>query len=1388
MLSMGFARLLILLVIGLTPAWALADTEATPMTAPGLETDTGPDLPDALRPWVDWVLEGGPDGQDRRTCPIDPADGSRVCAWPGQLALRLGASGGRFAQTWELLAETWVQLPGDTETWPLETQADGRPQAVVEREGHPAVKLGPGRHRLTGRFVWTRVPDGLTIPATVALVTLERDGQLVPMPRLDRANRLWLGAPDGPKAEDDGDRLRLEVDRLIQDRLPLEVLTRLRLEVSGRVREVSLGPIPLPGGIPLRVESPLPARLEDDGGLRIQARPGRWELEVVAHHPGDVTELGRRPLPTPWPEQETWAFAAQPELRRVEPAGLTSIDPRQTGIPTAWASFPVYRVGPEDRLGLSVQVRGNPRPGPDRLRLERRLWLDFDGAGYSLQDRISGQLARGWRLDAGPQLTLGQVRVAGRPVLITCLAEDQQTAMRSGIEVRKGDLDLVADGRIESAPGDLPASGWALDFESVNADLELPPGWDLLMVRGVDNRPDSWVSRWTLLDLFLVLILTLGVARLWGWAWGLLALLALGLTWQEPGAPRLLWLNLLAAVAVLRLIPVAPLGTGLNRVRALAKVYFRITLLGLLVVGLPFIVSEVRVGLFPHLEQPWSTFDGGGLDQALAPIAPAPAALDDFASEAIRERAASSREEAAKALSAPLGAAPKPLDPPLDLIDPEARLQTGPGIPDWHWRGFALAWTGPVGEQESARLWLISPRWNLVLSLIGVVLLVLLGLRLSGLVWRRPAAAGTSLALLLALGVGTLVTAPSASAADLPSPALLEELRARLLEPPDCLPTCADLAELRLTASSDRLVLELTLDAQVAVVVPLPGGAGGWRPTEIRLDGAPSDALRRDAADGLGIALPAGRHQVWLGGPLSGRDQVEIPLPMTPRQISLEVAGWTLDGLDRGGRPGAQIRLLRQSETGASRGESLTQEALPPLLRLERTLRLGVEWRVDTRVRRLSPTEASVLIPVPLLPGESVQTAGVQVEGERVLVDLPAGRSELTWSSRLEPVTELRLTAATDPRLSEDWRLDVGELWHLEHQGPAPIHPSRETGRWLPTWRPLPGETLLLAVTRPAAVPGATLTLDRVTILSEPGQRGTRSTLALHLRASQGGSHVIRLPDAAEPISLSIDGRPLPLPDSTPAIEIPLTPGARLVELTWREPRPLTSLYRPDRVALGHPAVNLNLSVQVPDDRWVLATWGPRLGPAVLFWGSLLVLIGLAGGLSRVRLTPLRFHDWLLLGIGLMLAQVWVVLLVGGWLLALGLRQRVDPQGLSPWRFNLLQVGLVILTLLALGGLIGAVQQGLLGAPDMQIMGNGSTASLLNWYQDRGGPGLPDVWVLSVPLWSYRLLMLAWALWLAIRLLAWLRWGWEGVSRPMLWREVRLTGRVARSSESGTRS
>ena len=126
--------------------------------------------------------------------------------------------------------------------------------------------------------------------------------------------------------------------------------------------------------------------------------------------------------------------------------------------------------------------------------------------------------------------------------------------------------------------------------------------------------------------------------------------------------------------------------------------------------------------------------------------------------------------------------------------------------------------------------------------------------------------------------------------------------------------------------------------------------------------------------------------------------------------------------------------------------------------------------------------------------------------------------------------------------------------------------------------------------------------------------------------------------------------------------------------------------------------------------------------------------------------------------------------LVIAWLMLLGWRAK---QTAAQWRyFNALQISLGGLTVLALGVLFTAVAQGLLSSPDMQITGNQSSAFLLNWYQDRSLPTLPTATVISVPLIVYRLLMLAWALWLAVSLLNWLQWSWACFSSNGLWNKA----------------
>jgi hypothetical protein len=190
----------------------------------------------------------------------------------------------------------------------------------------------------------------------------------------------------------------------------------------------------------------------------------------------------------------------------------------------------------------------------------------------------------------------------------------------------------------------------------------------------------------------------------------------------------------------------------------------------------------------------------------------------------------------------------------------------------------------------------------------------------------------------------------------------------------------------------------------------------------------------------------------------------------------------------------------------------------------------------------------------------------------------------------------------------------------------------------------------------------------------------------------------------------------------------------------------------------------------------VLFAFGPKLGPAVLFWGVLIVLLLLSLGLGKVPLTPLKSRHWFLLLVGLSQIPHEFAGVVIVWLLLLGWRSR---QVSTTYRhFNALQVAIGVLTLLSLGVLLFAVGQGLLGAsPDMQITGNQSTANHLNWYQDHSLSTLPTATLISVPLLVYRLLMFAWSFWLAVSLLSWLQWGWQCFSQTGLWNKNVLKGK-----------
>jgi hypothetical protein len=310
-----------------------------------------------------------------------------------------------------------------------------------------------------------------------------------------------------------------------------------------------------------------------------------------------------------------------------------------------------------------------------------------------------------------------------------------------------------------------------------------------------------------------------------------------------------------------------------------------------------------------------------------------------------------------------------------------------------------------------------------------------------------------------------------------------------------------------------------------------------------------------------------------------------------------------------------------------------------------------------------------------------------------------------------------------------------------------------------------------IRVTRPKAIPGQVVTIDEAKLDLTPGRRYEKASLGIKIRTSKGGQHQMTLPDGAELMSVAIDGKSQPIRQVENDVTVPLQPGLQSIQLTWHGDASSSLITKAPLVGIGASAVNAHVSFQMPRKRWILWASGPRLGPAVLFWTYLIVVILAALGLGRIAWTPLRTTHWLLLGLGLTQVHPLLAVLVVGWLLALGLRER----RLMPDRafyFNFSQLFLIALSLVALVGLYLSIKEGLLGIPHMQIHGNGSSSFLLRWTQDRIDATMPLPWVFSLPIWVFRVLMLFWALWLAFSLLKWLRWGWHCFSEGGVWRKM----------------
>ena len=1301
------------------------------------ETSGKSEVPEPLRPWIDWTLKGTPDAGTPRS--FEDAE-IRLPLWTSRLQLNARADGADFTFDATAFDPAWLGLPGNGRTWPTEVQLNGKPVPVVERNGRPAIHLPKGSAEVIGALLWKELPQQIALPPEIGLLALTVNGSPQDSPSWDSDGTLWLQR-DASSEPVDEDFLSIKMHSLLEDGIPLWFETRIELIVAGKSREETLGSV-LPEGWQLaKIQSPIPVAIDESGLLKAQLRAGRWSILLRAFQTSEVAEIGFAEGSTPAVADQVLAFRAQPSFRQAEIMGLPQIDVAQTQVPEEWRSLPVYRWETDAAFQLVERVRGPGERGAAPLSIQRSLWLDDDGKMLTYQDRLSGRLSEIRRLDAAEAHQLGSVTVGGEPQLIT----HDPNGGAPGFEVRAPNLEAVATGRIEIHDA-ISATGWQTNADDLKATLHLSPGYRLFALFGADYTRGDWLTSWTLLDLFLLLLFTLAVFRMRGFRGALIALIAFGLAYHEPGAPRFPWLLLLIPVALLDSVTTGRWMKWIVMMKWGAIVILVTTLA-------PFAAYQIQGALFPQLERKTS-FQG-------YPAAAAGSQMYDRAGSFAENALSSSPARASKKDYAKMSQNLK--------ADPKAIIQTGPGVPAWTWRSVEFGFDGPVDQSQVVRPVLIPPTISRLLGVIRVLALVLLA---ALLLMRRkkkkrsdeptngPAAQPGIAPALLAAGL-VLFAAPGETMAQFPNAQLLDELRSRLVEVPEGFPGAVEIANAAMTIDDASVELALDYHAAARAAAPVPFPIGAMEPMSAQFeDGTPATLLRQGGQ--LWVLLPEpGIHRITVSGKLRNRSDWEWGFALKPRRLSVDAPGWTVSGVRPDGSAEDQVLFAHvRQEGGVAATANYDRPTTNHAILVERQIELGLVWRVTTTVSRLSPKGRAAALRVPLLTGEKVVSAGRSVKGGAIEIRLAPDADSVSWEGELSPANELALSTPEKATWTERWRLVASPVWNVSFSGLAPVFIVSED-QLIPLWQPWPGESATITVSRPQAVEGAAVTIDSAHHSLTPGRRQRSAKLTLNLRTSLGEDFSIGIPPDAEVTTLQHDERSIPIRKEGDAIVVPLRPGPQSIAVEWRLPDNPGGWTRVDAVTLPVESANVQTSIRPSQDRWLILTDGPLRGPAVRFWSILAFAIIASLVLARLPHSPLRIVGWILLSLGLTQISVTLSLIIIAWLFLVHFRDEKRWKKLRPLSYNFFQVGLIVLTLVALGIFIRIASVGLLGDPEMYVAGNGSSSSLLNWFSARAPQDLPRPGYWSISIWWFRLAMLLWALWLAYSLVGWLRNGWK---------------------------
>ncbi|MGE4519813.1 MAG: hypothetical protein AB7E04_09935 [Desulfobacteraceae bacterium] len=1284
--------------------------------------------PEDLNKWKDFLVYG----EEKYLCVPEFSDDSRFhCTWPGVLNLEIHEDKILFSQKITLLTDSYVRLPGNLENFPVHVKKDGSLIPVTIYNKAPACFPGKGEFNITGEIPFSNIPDFINLPDFSGGCRIVSKTDRISSPYTDSGNILWL-KKDLSGSERLKEHIRISVFRKIKDSLPCEIESVYKINVSGSTRQERISTGNIPGQIAY-VNSPLPLKIEKNGSFIAQVKPGEYEISIKNIVPYMPSDLG--PFNSGY-TQEIIALEKEPGVRISNIKNLKTIDPKNTDIPDSWKKFPAYILLPGEKIVFEETVKGILSQQPE-VKLEREIWLDFNGKGATIRDQIKGKLYRrtfmGISNESG--IAPGKISLNERDQIIT---EKNSSA---GVPVNEGSFLLESVSRKDSSPKIFP-TGWNMNFSEISGYINIPPAFDILSVSGAKlSGNHTFISKWTLLDIFVLCILFISALKIWNIKWGIIFFICAGAVYHKFYLPPYVWIFLVICSGILNSKQLKKFFLQKNFFRISFYFIYFSCLLTVFCAAIIFSAQNIKYSVYPSLDSPsqsYRSYSFTAMKQKKV------SETDSYLSERssmVKQRLSDRARQLQMEMEEPVY---------QTIKNDYEYTQTGTGIPSWNNRKIRFE----NASQDKMTIYVLPPFAVRAVYLLNVFFLFVLLLKLipfkkifSNL--KPVSSSGTAAAVFIIMAVS--VFQPQKASAQYPPEHLLKEYKQRLLNEKKFDHQLAVIEHLTLNASKSgggiklEMIFRINAERDCAVFLP---ATKDLEYDNIYLDSKNHDYILKKQNKTLTF-VPEGIHSLKIIA-LSKKDEMELKFDMMPLRLS-----FNSDGIESKGIENKGFSPLIKLFIPAGKNEKNTLKGVEgafPFPVVERNLYLGREWKIRTAVKRFYPqnNDKKAEVSIPLLKNEKILRETGEIKNNRLDVTLLPGVNSFEFESEIPVGQNIEITSDKNMFHLEKWTVDSDSLKDFEIKGLIPVKYS--TGNQT-VFAVEPGTNGVIAPHRLKPVKGRFFTIDKIDLLYDISK--TKNTLAINsvIRAGKGLDHKITYDSSRLfPEQLTINKIKNQIPEINGELALNLSPGENSINIVFSEKNKARSVLIPGKIDFPEinfnaQSVNITQELKYPYKSWIIAAFGPRKGPAVLFWGYFAGVVLAAAFLAKFTRSFLKPHQFILLAAGLSLAAPLEIIIVFGFFFAVEYRKNLVPE--ETRYFNLIQTGIIFLLIMSAGIIYDAVSSGLLGIPDMQIAGNGSYSGSLKWFSDKSENIIPSAFVILAPINLWKLILFLWSLWIS---------------------------------------